>query len=127
VTTWTVYRVYDDADRLIYVGCTYDLDKRIRAHRGGSWWRSQIARVVAVAQYPARREALAAERHAIETEAPRWNRMFRWALRDTFTEQQWLDYITAWERGGWPIDYTRAHLAAARAEFAARFPSGVAA
>lgn len=66
-----VYRVYGRHCRLLYIGCTIDLDKRLGEHRNKPW----ISEVVRVASevFPNRAAAHEAERNAIRTECPRHN------------------------------------------------------
>lgn len=118
-TVWHVYRVHDAAGRLIYVGCSENLPRRLRQHLFKSWWWPQAATVVSQA-YSTKIAAREAERVAIQTERPRWNRLHRWELRDTFTQQEWLDYIEATERAqqtGW----VRSHLLNVRRNYTQRF------
>lgn len=74
----TVYRLFDDADRLLYVGCTRDLDLRLYMH-GGYYnatsleFRGLVARVESV-EYENKAAAREAERNAIRAEAPLFNR-----------------------------------------------------
>ena len=66
-----VYRCYDE-DRLLYVGASFDVERRIRDHRTRSaWWLPSI--VVAVTWYDSRTVALDAEAVAIRMERPAWN------------------------------------------------------
>jgi predicted GIY-YIG superfamily endonuclease len=38
-----VYRAFDADDRLLYVGCTHDPDKRLAAHKwGADWWEDAV-------------------------------------------------------------------------------------
>lgn len=67
-----LYRHFDAAGALLYVGVSLNTTARLAAHGATSGWFSEIARVDVV-HYPTRDDALAAERVAIETEKPRWN------------------------------------------------------
>lgn len=70
-----VYRIYDVADVLLYVGITNDTDTRWRDHlRSKSWWESGAHRYE-VAWYPTRGDALAEEQRAIQNEHPKHNWM----------------------------------------------------
>lgn len=67
-----VYRAYDARDRLLYVGCSVDVDARLRYHeQHASWWVFSVR--IERQAFPTRDEALAAETVAIATEHPRWN------------------------------------------------------
>jgi predicted GIY-YIG superfamily endonuclease len=75
---WTppivVYRFYDAAGDLLYVGQTTNLISRTTWHSSRSPWYSRIAsHTITVAA--TRREALAMERDAIRTERPLYNVM----------------------------------------------------
>lgn len=67
-----VYRVFDATDRLLYVGCSVDVEQRMANHEGASPWFVFHARVETVS-YPTRAEAEHAEANAIASEHPRWN------------------------------------------------------
>lgn len=67
-----VYRVFDATDRLLYVGCSVDVDTRMAGHESASPWFPFHSRVERVA-YPSRAQAEDAESVAIATEHPRWN------------------------------------------------------
>ena len=97
--TWaehTVYRLYDNQQRLIYVGCTYDLIKRLKTHQKTAWWYPQIERIVTEA-HPTHRQGLTAEARIRDTEHPRWNIEARWMKRNSWNRQMFADYITALE------------------------------
>jgi predicted GIY-YIG superfamily endonuclease len=92
----TVYRLYDRNNRLIYVGCTYNLEPRLKQHRKVMWWASQIAKIK-TETHPSRKAGLAAERRIRDTEHPRWNIEARWMKRERWSYQMFNDYITALE------------------------------
>jgi GIY-YIG catalytic domain len=58
-----VYRFFDKNDRLLYVGCTVDLENRCNMHRGLPWFH-KVARTTTT-KFPNRYDALQAERQAI--------------------------------------------------------------
>lgn len=73
----TVYRFYDSADRLLYVGFSICYLDRFEQHALPSspsteWWPLQVRHTVV--HYEDGATALAAERHAIRTEGPIYNR-----------------------------------------------------
>jgi predicted GIY-YIG superfamily endonuclease len=68
----SVYRLFDAEDRLLYVGCSDCVECRLDQHRLSKRWFGDIARHT-VDEFPTRREALAAERVAIQTETPLHN------------------------------------------------------
>lgn len=67
-----VYRFFDDDEHLLYVGITFNLGGRFRAHeRSSEWWPHQ--RSVRIVWRDTRAEALAEESAAIRTEKPIFN------------------------------------------------------
>lgn len=66
-----LYRFFDKENRLLYVGISYHMERRLDQHRFQKPW-GQIARID-VASYSTRLEAEQAERVAIQTEKPEWN------------------------------------------------------
>lgn len=67
-----VYRVYDADDRLIYIGCSQNLEQRMSNHRNQSWWIYLAARVESQA-YSDLAAARQAEAAAIQAEKPAFN------------------------------------------------------
>ena len=68
-----LYRLYDADDELLYIGVSKHPELRFEEHRmAGAKWIPKVARRD-IAWYSTRREALAAEKAAIETEHPRHN------------------------------------------------------
>jgi hypothetical protein len=91
-----VYRAFDAAGRLLYVGCSIELDARLRQHSQNAQWWLFKDRVVAVG-YPTHQEALDAEAEAIATEHPRWNMQGRSpdhpdGKASSWVTARWLDY-----------------------------------
>lgn len=66
-----VYRLYDDEGTLLYVGASYNPDRRCEEHRRKPWG-ARIARRTE-AWYPSREEAFEVERDAIWKEGPLHN------------------------------------------------------
>lgn len=66
-----LYRCYDDAERLLYVGVTNDLTARMHLHKSNerSPWLSRLART-RVVWFTNRCDALIAERRATLLESP---------------------------------------------------------
>lgn len=69
----TLYRFHDRAGRLLYVGITSRQDERWTTHRRIAPWWSQVAHVTCQ-QYGMEWQALAAERAAIKSEHPLYNK-----------------------------------------------------
>lgn len=66
-----VYRLYDADGTLLYVGSSYDPDRRCRNHYGKPWW-AHVARRVDQ-WHPSKETALAEESAAIAAESPAHN------------------------------------------------------
>lgn len=69
-----VYRIWDEHDRLVYVGCSVNPDQRLaqhRAHYASTWGREDVR--MAVEWHPDRPSALAVETTAIKVERPLYN------------------------------------------------------
>ena len=71
----TLYRLFDFEDNLLYVGVTFMPDYRLTEH-SKKRWGPEIARRE-LTTFPNRREALDAEREAIQAEGPRHNLQLR--------------------------------------------------
>lgn len=67
-----LYRHFDQAGSLLYVGVSLSWPARTKAHAGRAKWFERVARVD-LEYFPTREEALAAERSAIESEGPQFN------------------------------------------------------
>lgn len=70
--TTTLYRMFDAAGQLLYVGISARALGRWEAHRHDKSWWSEVDRIT-VEHFPSREEALAAETAAIIAERPRYN------------------------------------------------------
>lgn len=68
-----VYRCYDAAAELLYVGATFSLTGRLRQHAAGTPWWPEVEHVDSV-WVETREEAQDEERAAILGENPRYNR-----------------------------------------------------
>lgn len=89
-----VYRIFDADSRLIYVGCSHDMEKRIYSHRQLMWWAPQIDRIK-ITVHPNKKAAHEVEREIIRTEKPRWNLVGKWSGRASWTAEDCRDFITA--------------------------------
>jgi hypothetical protein len=65
-----VYRAYDAADRLVYVGCTADWPGRLRNHVNATWWWTREIVRVELVVCGGRVSALAEEALVIRAEHP---------------------------------------------------------
>ena len=71
--THYVYRYYDSADRLLYIGSTYSFSTRAAAHeRDATWWPDVTA--VKLERFPDQLSSLSAEIYGIKTEGPIHNK-----------------------------------------------------
>lgn len=68
-----MYRLYDQRDRLIYVGISGNPEIRFRQHAADKDWWPQVARHE-IEWFNSRMGALAAEKAAIRTKGPLYNR-----------------------------------------------------
>lgn len=68
----TLYRFYDDTDRLLYVGVTMNPPRRFRTHEGTKVWWAEVSHI-ALESYLERSDVLAAEASAIRAEQPLYN------------------------------------------------------
>ena len=69
--TTTLYRVYDTADGLLYVGISDGPFLRLSAHASAGW--AAHAAKITLKQYSDRETAASAELSAIQGEDPVWN------------------------------------------------------
>ncbi|MEV1013740.1 GIY-YIG nuclease family protein [Micromonospora sp. NPDC049801] len=67
-----LYRFFDRTDVLLYVGITADLPTRLKSHRKGKPWWTQVANIT-IEPFETRQEALDAEKRAIREEGPLHN------------------------------------------------------
>ncbi len=68
-----LYRHFNQAGELLYVGISASPMQRTRAHGYAASWFRQVERIT-VEWHPSRAEAEAAEKHAIRAEKPRFNK-----------------------------------------------------
>ncbi|MET8334401.1 GIY-YIG nuclease family protein [Streptosporangium canum] len=71
-TPTTLYRLYNSADALLYIGIGGNPGRRFQQHRGAKHWWGDIAHIT-LEHHPTREAALEAEATAIRTENPRHN------------------------------------------------------
>ena len=71
---YQLYRHFSATGELLYVGISLGAILRLRQHRAmSSPWILDVARIE-IQTYPSRAEAAAAEREAIKTEKPKYNK-----------------------------------------------------
>lgn len=66
-----LYRLYDENDRLLYVGISHSARFRLMQHVRKVWWKDVSRKEVE--KHPNRKAALQAEKTAVHTERPIWN------------------------------------------------------
>lgn len=69
---YTVYRLYDKAGKLLYVGCTSDITTRLVTHRREREWGRRIHRAE-TESYNTKREALKREGQLVTEMKPEYN------------------------------------------------------
>lgn len=67
-----LYRHFDSAGRLLYIGISLSVVTRLSQHKNSRWFED--IRRIEVQWLPTRREAQHAEAVAIWNEKPKWNR-----------------------------------------------------
>ncbi|GAB3776624.1 putative GIY-YIG superfamily endonuclease [Nocardioides ginsengisegetis] len=67
-----VYRAFDDAGRLLYIGCSLNVEQRLTVHRRESDW-FRYCNTLRLAGPYRRSEAMRLERDAIESEGSYFN------------------------------------------------------
>lgn len=111
-----VYRIYNAADELLYVGITNDLIIRWIGHRSDKlWWRTEAHRYD-VRWYPDRDVAKAEEKQAIITEGPKYNEVFSTPPRPVAPSQPGI-YSVKEIRRRFRISQQTVHNLAARVDF----------
>jgi predicted GIY-YIG superfamily endonuclease len=116
-TPTTLYRLYDSAGTLLYVGIAGNPGRRFEQHRKDKPWWGEVAEIK-VAHYPTRAEAAHAETAAIKTERPRHNIIHNngrpayeppsvatgeWSFRNRAYPDNWRTMPLELQ---WEIDYT---------------------
>lgn len=69
-----LYRVFGDADLLLYIGISKDFGRRWRDHARKQPWWGEMRRLSVDAWYASREEARAVEAVAIKAEKPKYNK-----------------------------------------------------
>lgn len=98
--TWNhiLYRLYDAADTLLYVGRTNDVRSRFKAHARRQPWWPEVARS-ALELRPDLDALIEAERAAILTEHPKYNIIYNGRIIPEQYEQGWREpWLTASDR-----------------------------
>jgi predicted GIY-YIG superfamily endonuclease len=124
-----VYRIYDKAGDLLYVGVTVDFETRMQYHRSRSAWFPGYSHHE-LTEYPDRWKAESAETAAIMNEQPRHNQAqakplrrprpekpFRFTLDLDHDDHQFLrEFVASAGAGGSAAQVMRALLAELRAD-----------
>lgn len=81
-TAWYVYRLYAANGLLLYVGKTYSTKDRFSQHAlTQPWWDQVCIELTRVETYLTEASALTAERYAIKTEHPKYNKQHNQRFR----------------------------------------------
>jgi hypothetical protein len=70
-----LYRIYDEADRILYIGISNQWRERLHSHEKASPWMTEAV-TIRLEKYPNRKAVEAAEREAIRLERPLYNKRF---------------------------------------------------
>jgi hypothetical protein len=75
--SWVVYRLYSAADRLLYLGYSNNLRRRLQEQRnlGLCWW-GEVVKVTSV-ECESKASAVALAWAGIQSESPLWNKLRR--------------------------------------------------
>jgi hypothetical protein len=92
-----VYRHFNRAGRVIYIGCTVAPRTRLEAHQAKAWWWPQVAKTTHVV-FPNREYGFYMEAKAIAEENPRWN--IRHRDRSAMTLDDFRDLRVAMTKNG---------------------------
>lgn len=108
-----LYRIWGDADLLLYIGVSKDFGNRWKQHAKQQPWWDEMKRLTADEWFDSREEAEAAERKAIKAERPKYNVTHNSPPKPERTICYWYDSewwrVIAYEPG-WP-DPAHRHLA----------------
>lgn len=96
-----VYRAYAEDGRLLYVGITVNIKRRMAAHKQSSEWFGEWSRM-AIEMVPGRGSALLIESNAIAQEIPAFNKHPGY-LHDYISSHQRISYMKQAERRVAPI------------------------
>ena len=91
--TTQLYRHFDKNNNLLYVGISLSTFNRLSQHKDHSGWFYGITNVT-IEHFPTREEALAAERKAIKSEAPKFNIAMRKTMAEIEKEEREQKRIT---------------------------------
>jgi predicted GIY-YIG superfamily endonuclease len=75
-TVYSVYKMYDETGKLLYVGMSEDVRRRLREHRKEKPWIENVV-AVEVTPYLDKNTALEAEAKAIQEDGPLFNTAHR--------------------------------------------------
>jgi len=92
-----LYRAYDADGRLLYIGRTSNLERRVAEHRTDKWWWRPLVVKIRAELSPSEVDAKATELAAIKAEEPVFNQMgfsdwsstSRWSLADHALHASW--------------------------------------
>lgn len=70
-----LYRHFDGAGILLYVGVTFRIAKRVQEHAKAALWWSEVA-TITIERFPSKEAASQAEARAVRTERPKHNKHY---------------------------------------------------
>lgn len=109
--TNVLYRFYDEADQLLYVGVTNDPARRFSQHESDKPWWIKVASIKLQRGFANRMELEAAEIAAIEAERPRYNRAHAAGVLETLRFNTGQPATSPWP------DASRFHTEPARTDY----------
>lgn len=74
--SYYVYRFFDKNDKLLWVGCSSDVKRRIEEHKRIRPWMHETVRVT-TEPYETYEDGRSAEARAVEAEKPKYNRFLK--------------------------------------------------
>lgn len=108
-----LYRIFGDAEQLLYVGISNDFGTRWKQHAKAQPWWNEKKRLTVDEWYDSRADALAAEAAAIRTEKPKYNVVHNRPAPPERPTCYWYDgewWRVIAREPGWP-DPAHRHLA----------------
>jgi predicted GIY-YIG superfamily endonuclease len=101
-----LYRFYDKAGGLLYIGISNSVPRRFDQHEDTKPWYTQV-RDVKVEHYPSRPAALAAEEKAIKTECPKYNIQHNRRRSASIASAKPTTVVPAIQYGPWTFEARR--------------------
>lgn len=114
-----VYRHFDAEGRVLYVGCSIDVERRFRQHLFEStWWAMKVARTK-ITVHPTRAEGRRVEKAEIRNLEPLHNSEKYWMDTDSWDEAKFIEHASAFAETPY-LDHVDRRSAAGRLYLAYR-------